>query len=137
MSAEKMSRNELRAMCIAVLESNAIEHPAGHQGTLAARYVLRCASGERIGLMFEKGTKAQPHLWVERRFADKLPDAGIAWKEYPALALYQPNATGGKISYGRHAALKSMRDLANADLVRFTPDSVGQMQMIVDHLIAF
>lgn len=129
-----MTRQELKAACLAMLDQNAAEHPAGHQGKLAARYLLRSQSGERIGLMFEKSDKTKPLLWVEHRFMRDLVDDDIEFKRYPAASLYQAVEPKGKQPYGRHAALKSMRDLARADLVRLTIDRVEQLRTILAHL---
>lgn len=136
MTEASMTRAELKAICLALLDEAALDHPAGHQGKLAARYILRAGDGERIGMMFEKHEATKAHLWLEQRHARHLMDAGIDHRVYPAAALYQEGASGEKQAYGRHAALKAMRDLANADLVRFTIDRVGQMEMILTKLAA-
>ena len=130
------TRAELKLACLALLEQNAVEHPAGHQGKLAARYVIRSGEGERVGLMFEKSEASKPYLWVDRKVARNLMDADIELRVYLASSLYQSAEPDGKLRYGRHAALKSMRDLANADLVRFTIDRITQLQEILAHLIA-
>ncbi len=125
-------REVFKAECLAILEAQAMEHPAGHQGKLAARYVLlRSSDGERIGLMFEKGEKTQAHLWIETRFVTERMKAGVGYDSYPAAALYQSKGRDGKPVYGRHAALKAMRDLAHADLVRFTPKTPKELQLLL------
>lgn len=134
MTAAIMTRQELKAACLAMLDQNAVEHPAGHQGKLAARYVFRSKVGERIGLMFEKSDKTKPLLWVEHRFTRDLVGNDIELKVYPASSLYLAVEPGGKQPYGRHAALKGMRDLAHADLVRFSIDRVEQLRTILTHL---
>lgn len=134
MTAAIMTRKELKVACLAMLDQNAVEHPAGHQGKLAARYVLRSKVGGRIGLMFEKSDKTKPLLWVEQRFLRELVVSDIEFRVYPASSLYQTVEPGGKQPYGRHAALKSMRDLAHADLVRFSIDRVEQLRTILTHL---
>jgi hypothetical protein len=63
-----------------------------------------------------------------------LLEADIEFRVSLASSLYQETEPGGKCPYGRHAALKSMRDLANADLVRFTIERLTQMQLIVGTL---
>lgn len=60
----------------------------------------------------------------------------IKFRVYSAADLYKPTESDGKPAYGRHTALKAMRDLANADLVRFTIDRVEQMQVILAKLAA-
>lgn len=85
--------------------------------------------------MFEKGEKSKPNLWVERRFVSGLEEAGIEFRVYLASALYPTSAPDQKQAYGRHAALKAMRDLANADLVRFTIERITQLEMILAELM--
>lgn len=131
-----LDRADMKAACLTMLETAAIEHPAGHQGKLAARYIIRTTSGERIGLMFEKGERTKPYVWIERRFARDLLDLDIEFRLSLASSLYQEAEPGGKRTYGRHAALKSMRDLANADLIRFTIERVSQMETILQKLAA-
>lgn len=130
------ARLELKAACLALLDEVAIEHPSGHQGKYAARYVLRNQNGDRIGLMFEKAEKTRPYLWVEHSRVRDLLDVGVEFRTYPATGLYQPVEEGQKASYGRHAALKSMRELAHADLVRINIRSVEQLKGLVEKLLA-
>jgi len=137
MTGQALTRSELKAACLALLDATAIEHPAGHQGRLAARYLLRTDANERVGLMFEKGDKTQAHLWVESRFVRDFTGHGIESRVYLASALYQPAGDGQKAAYGRHAALQSMRDLAHADLVRFTISEPQQLQQVLEHLAGF
>lgn len=134
MTEATSSRRELKRACLALLDERAVEHPAGHQAKLAARYVLRRRDGERIGLMFEKGDSTDAHLWVGSRFAEVLLEADIEGRVYPASALYAPTKEDAKPAYGRHSGLKAMRDLANADLVRFTLRSRADLVVILDHL---
>lgn len=128
--SELLGRDELKSRCLALLDAAAMEHPAGH-GKLFARYVLRTQDGDRIEMMFEKGEKSRANLWLACDHAVQLVTMGVEFRDYPGSALYQPTEPGGKPAYGRHSALKSMRDLANADLVRFTIDRVDQMEMIL------
>jgi hypothetical protein len=132
---EKPDREQLKSSCLGLLDAAAIEHPAGH-GKLFARYVLRSEEGDRIELMFEKGEKSPAHLWLTRRHALPLLTMGMEFRDYPASELYQPTEPGGKPVYGRQSALKSMRDLANADLVRLKIERVEQMEMILAKLVA-
>jgi hypothetical protein len=134
MTIKKPARAELKAQCLALLDNTAIEHPAGHQGKLAARYILRSNNQERIGLMFEKGDNCPAYLWVNAGYAAAMLDTDIISLLYPASALYQTDEATKKTLYGRHAALKPMRDLANADLVRFNIDRIIQFEQIIDHL---
>lgn len=130
---EAQGRAELKAACLALLDTVAMEHPAGH-GKLAARYILRSQNDDRIELMFERDAKSRANLWLARDRAGDLLNTGIEFRAYPASDLYQATEPGGKTSYGRHAALRSMRDLANADLVRFTIERAEQMEALLANL---
>jgi predicted helicase len=55
------SRAALKSAVLAILDQVALEHPVGHQGKLAARYVLRSQNGERIELMFENARTSGEH----------------------------------------------------------------------------
>ena len=136
MNANFMNREMLIAACLTLLGKAAVEHPAGHQGKLAARYIIRSGNDDRIGLMFEKSGKTKPYLWIARSHAPDMLEADIEFRVYLASSLYQETEPGGKRPYGRHAALKSMRDLANADLVRFSIDRIGQMELVLEKLAA-
>lgn len=127
-------RAALKRACLDRLDAVAGEHLAGHQGKLAARYVLNAIGGDRISLMFEKHDSAGTYLWMEQRLAKTLLDLGITWQPYPALDLYPTGEPGTKPRYGRHAALKAMRDLANADLVRFEIATVGEIELLLKGL---
>lgn len=134
MTTAVLDRQALKAACIEMLDRCAVEHPAGHQGKLAARYVLRNTQGDRIELMFEKGEKTPPHLWIEKCFGAGLSDTDIVSRDYPASALFMSAEPDAKPTYGRHAALKPMRALAHADLVRLTIDRTSQMEAVLAQL---
>lgn len=135
MSESTSPRATLKRACLDRLEAVAREHPAGHQGKLAARYVLQTSGGDRISMMFEKHDTSGAYLWVEQRFTQAVLNSGIAWKAYPAIDLYQPSEAGTKPIYGRHAALKAMRDLSNADLVRFEIATVSELELLLRGLL--
>lgn len=129
------SRAALKSAVLAMLDQVALEHPVGHQGKLAARYVLRSQNGERIELMFEKGPKSPPHLWMSRAHAAVVGDVGAVVRDYPAADLHRvADKETGKAAYGRHAALKPMRELGEADLVRLTVEDTGQVDVILERL---
>lgn len=135
MTAMSDDRAALKSAVLAQLDQVAMEHPIGHQGKLAARYVLRSQSGERIELMFEKGPKSPPHLWMTRTHAAAIGDIGVAVRKYPASEVNRvTDIATGRAIYGRHAALKSMRGLAMADLVRLTPETKEQAATIIERL---
>lgn len=127
-----MDREELKLACLERLEAVAIEHPSGHQGKLAARYLLRCRDGDRAELMFEKDPKTPANLWVaHKRVAGLIAEPGLHFQSSPASALFSSKGTNGKPIYGRHSALKSMRELENADLICFRIASVYELERIL------
>ncbi len=130
---EKQAADDLNATCLGLLSAAAIEHPSGHT-KLVARYILRSKDHDRIEVMFEKAGSGRARLWLTRNCAAELMNNAIAFREYPAADLYQPQEGDSTPSYGRHPALKSMRDLANADLIRFTIDRVDQLRTIISKL---
>lgn len=108
-------------------------HPAGHQTKLAARYVLVCKNGERIALMFDKGPASPANLWMLAANAARIEHIGLLRCDYPATDLYIRTDESGEPLYGRHSALRPMRELANADLVRFEIERISQLQSIITY----
>lgn len=128
-------RDELKKACLAHLSMIALEHPAGH-GKNFARYFMISETGDRIEILLEKAEKGRPYLWLSLKHASPSLKLGIEFREYQACDLYQPVADGGKPVYGRHSALKLMRDLANSDLVRFKINRIDQIEAITSNLRA-
>jgi hypothetical protein len=130
-----MTREELRKGCLERLDKHALEHPAGHQGKLAARYLLRCSNGDVAELMFEKGPNSVTNLWVaERRVSQLLEKPELQFRYAPASALFVSKDKDGKPKYGRHSALKPMNELAFEDLVCFRISTLGELDRILDYL---
>jgi len=130
-----MNRDELRSGCLARLNERAIEHPSGHQGKLAARYLMRRSGGDAAELMFEKGPKSPPKLWVAKRFVHAmLSDESLEFRFAPAAALFTANGKDGKPVYGRHSALKPMKQLAHTDLICFRINTLGDLEKILEHI---
>ena len=134
MSKGQEARAVLKQACLEVLEAACVMHSAGHQSKLAARYVLIAGDGERVGLMFEKGPNSPANLWMRADHASRIEDLGVARRDYPAADLYAAIDEKGRPIYGRHAALRQMRELANADLVRFEIDQSDQLFAVCQHL---
>lgn len=132
-----MTREDLRKGCLERLDERAMEHPAGHQGKLAARYLVRCSNGDVAELMFEKGPKSATNLWVaERRVIELLEKPELQFRHAPASALFISKDKDGKPKYGRHSALKPMKELALEDLVCFRISTLGELDRILDHVAA-
>ncbi|MCP5389846.1 MAG: hypothetical protein H6915_08775 [Novosphingobium sp.] len=136
MNSKAYDREDLKRACLAALDAVAVEHPAGHQGKLAARYVLHTPRGAAIEIMFEKGPKTPAHLWMSREAGEGMIDAGIRYRLSPATDTYATANAEGRPRYGRHSALKPMRQLANADLVCFTIERPGEIEVLLGGLLA-
>ncbi|MDO6483092.1 hypothetical protein [Shimia thalassica] len=113
-----------------------MEHPAGHQGKLAARYLLiRHSSDDVVALMFEKGPYTPANLWIAREHVLSLiSQPGMNFKLSPASGLYSSKGKNGEPLYGRHSTLKAMPELKHADLIRFRLSSVAELDHILVHL---
>ncbi|WP_322864906.1 hypothetical protein U5922_001095 [Aquicoccus sp. G2-2] len=130
-----MDRDELKLACLAHLDAQAMEHPSGHQGKLAARYLLRCRDRDRAEVMFEKGPKTPANFWVAHtRVGGLIDKPGLHFQSSPASALFAAKGSNGKPIYGRHSALKSMRELGHADLICFKITTAAELDRILNHL---
>ena len=130
-----LNRNDLKTECVRRLDKRALEHPSGHQGKLAARYMLRGRAGDVIELMFEKGPHTPANLWIAaNRVSGLLEIADIDHRLAPASVLYAVKGANDKPVYGRHSALKPMRELGHADLVCFRIEALTELDRILDHL---
>lgn len=130
-----MNRDQLKTACMRRLDERALAHPAGHQGKLAARFVLRGQGGDAIEMMFEKGPRTRANLWVaERRVCRLMQESDLDHRLAPASVLFATRGANGKPIYGRHSALKTMRELAEADLVCFQINALAELDRILDHL---
>jgi hypothetical protein len=134
MNLKAHDRGDLKRACLAALEAVAVEHPTGHQGKLAARYVLHTPRGAAIEIMFEKGPKTPAHLWMSGEAGEGMIDAGIRYRLSPAADTYATVDAEGRPRYGRHSALKAMRQLANADLICFTIERPAEIDKLLESL---
>ena len=133
---EPISREDMKAACMARLDAVAVEHPAGHQGKYAARYVMRTTGGDPVELMFEKGSRGPANLWLTERHARPLLSDELDYRQAPAGAIGIVTDAEGKKIYGRHSALKPMRELGSADLVCIRLKDVAELDRILCQLRA-
>lgn len=129
-----MERRQLKQDCLALLAACAREHPSGHQGKLAARYLLHCGRGDAAELMFEKGPKTPANLWVASGRIAGLKATDIDIRLSPASSLYAVVGADGKPQYGRHSALKSMNELRHADLACIRIEAITDLKRILEHI---
>ena len=116
------------------LDAVAKEHRLKHQDSYANRYSMRSANDAPVEIMFEKGGNTLPHLWVLAEHFAPLAGSGLDAKPYPKEDLDTVPAKGGGMQYGRHSALKDMRLLGKADLVRVTLRSKAELDQILSVL---
>ncbi|WP_240661612.1 hypothetical protein [Nioella ostreopsis] len=135
MTDTPLKREDLKRACLNRLEEIAMEHPLGHQGKLAARYLLRRLDGDVIEIMFEKGPRSPANLWVGERFMRSLVDGPIPFRLSPARTLFAARTSDGRTLYGRHSALRPMRQLGTADLVCFALRSLADLELVLQALI--
>ena len=126
-----MSRDTLKAAVMQRLTAVAVEHPSGHQNKLAARFIFRATDGERIELMFEKGPTSPPNLWLCERFVQSVDITTISQRRSPGSALYKLKGADGKKIYGRHAGLRPMPQLSDADLVCFQLEDMDDLEKVL------
>ncbi len=124
----------LKKAILALLDAVAQEQSPGHQESKAGRYVLISKDGAEVEIMFEKNDNAPPNLWCLERAAGTALIAAQAPRRSPAVDLRTKRGKDGELLYGRHSALEKMRQLGDADLVCFTPDSLAQVGQIIDRL---
>ncbi|RFP88261.1 hypothetical protein DZK27_09225 [Rhodobacteraceae bacterium 63075] len=130
-----MTRDELRQAILERLDTCALEHPSGHQGSKAARYLILTRQGGAVELMFEKGPASAPNLWAAERYvAELLENGAFEFRRAPASALFTTKGKDGKAQYGRHSALKSMKELSHADLVCIRLAKLGELDQILEHI---
>ena len=118
-------REIVRAHCLRRLDREATVHPADHQTTKAARYLLPREGRMSAPLMIEKEAGKAFNIWCRRADLDERELAGIAHRpSSPA------GSTGGRP--GRHSALTTMSDMARADLWCIAPETVGEVDRVLD-----
>lgn len=126
-----MDRTKLKAACVERLDHQAAIHKIGHETSHANRYVLRSSKGTQIEIMFEKGGTGNANLWVRSDFATGIPGNRIEQRIYPGKAVNTLTNNKGKTVYGRHAGLRSMDQLADADLTRFTLSTLADLDQVI------
>ena len=128
------SRRKLKLSCLGALDALAVEHESGHQGKLAARYTLRTEHGMAVELMFEKSPKTPANLWMTLQTGRDLLDEDISYRLSPASEVNHAFGADGRPKYGRHSALKTMHQLAHADLICFRIEREGQIEALLARL---
>jgi hypothetical protein len=126
-------RMQLKKSILDLLDKVGREHPSGHQGAYANRYVVSAAGGRPVEVMFEKSERVPANIWCPAGVAKLVSDVPV--KESLKVSLWQLKK--GERQYGRHSGLRAMPQLAEADLVKFQPETVAQARKVVDAVLAF
>lgn len=128
-------RDFLKRATLGRLGAVAEEHPAGHQDSKAARFLLASADGARVEVMVEKNDDSPLNIWCHVRAVDEALLASVPRSiTSPASKLWTGNGKDGRPAYGRHSALRGMGQLADADLACLKPETAGQIGLIIDRL---
>lgn len=129
-------RAQLKSAIIERLNAVCQDHPMGHQGSKAARYIFKGENGTTVEIMFEKNEGTLANLWVKEAFVSTILDGDIDYTRKPASELYQKTGKNGEKLYGRHYSMEKMPQIGQADLVRFNLTSIHQLDRILDALDA-
>ena len=81
--------------------------------------------------MFEKGPNSAANLWVCHRYAERLLADNLTYRFSPAQILYETRDGNDRLRYGRHSALRPMRQLGDADLICFNIQSEAELEQIL------
>ncbi|MER9370192.1 hypothetical protein NKI66_29905 [Mesorhizobium sp. M0518] len=124
----------LKAHCEARLNREAAVHTAGHQNVHARRYLLpRKGRGPiEVAIIIKPDSILQ--IWSETNGVDLSKVAGIKHRKRPGSETYMTKNARGDILYGRHSALKTLDRLHRGDAVRFVPETIGEVDRILDVL---
>lgn len=121
----------IKSAAVALLDALGSEHPLKHQRSKARRYVLTATGGAPLEVMFERGPKSRPNLWVHAKAAGHLKGTSS-----PAVELWTEIGKDGQANYGRHSALEKMPQLGAADLICLAPTNLAELGEILDQLLA-
>ena len=110
-----------------LFDTFAVEHSVGHQPDKLNRYAIK---GSRLCFAFEKNLSTQVNIWCPIKVKDFV--SGIKNKESLSSELWKFNPVKGKIEYGRHSGLKAMKELRDADLIVFSPETSEEGERVVE-----
>lgn len=129
-----VDRKVIKDATIGLLSAIAQEHPLGHQPNKAARFTLKSQHGVNVEVMFEKDDHSPPNLWCLEKAAGAALVSKLRPRSSPARLLRTTLGSDGRPQYGRHSSLERMKQLGDADLVCFSPQSLAELGEIIDRL---
>lgn len=127
MDIDKPARAKLKKELLALFDTFAVEHPSRHQKKLLNRYVVK---GHRLCFAFEKFISTPANIWCPIKVKDFV--SGVKNKESPSSELWKCYNAKGELMYGRHGGLKKMKELRDADLIVFSPETSEEGKRVVE-----
>ena len=128
-----LPEDAIKKWAVERLDREATTHRSGHQEVHARRYVLPRPGSVGVEVMIVvKGNNLQ--LWCEAVALDRLTGLGLGGTFRPGSETYSKRGPNGSVRYGRHSALKTMGRLHRGDAWRFVPQTVGEVDRLIDAL---
>ena len=125
-----MNREELKKAALELFDKIADEHPKGHQKKYLNAYIVK---NSELCFAFEKSLKTPANIWCKLGVKDDVE--GIKGVESLAKNLWKKVNKKGEKVYGRHSGLKKVDELRDADLVKYTAKTLGEVQKVAEGLI--
>ncbi|WP_295950340.1 hypothetical protein [uncultured Bartonella sp.] len=125
-----MNREELKKSALELFDKIADEHPKGHQKVKMNYYIVR---NSELCFAFEKNLNSPANIWCKLGVKDDVE--GIKGVESLAKNLWKKVNKKGEKVYGRHSGLKKVDELRDADLIKYIPKTLGEVQKVVEGLI--
>jgi len=125
-----MNREELKKAALELFDKIADEHPKGHQKVKMNYYIVK---NSELCFAFEKNLGSPANIWCKLGVKDEVN--GIDCEESKAEKLCQKVNSKGEKVYGRHSGLRKVDELCDADLVKYTAKTLGEVQKVVEGLI--
>ena len=125
-----MNREELKKAALELFDKIADEHPKGHQKVKMNYYIVR---NSELCFAFEKNLNSPANIWCKLGVKDDVE--GIKGVESLAKNLWKKVNKKGEKVYGRHSGLKKVDELRDADLIKYIPKTLGEVQKVVEGLI--
>ncbi len=116
------------------LDREASVHHSGHQPVHARRYVLPRRSGTAVEVVII--VKDNLQLWCEALPLDRLNGTTLGGTFRPGSETYAKTNDVGQLLYGRHSALKTMDRLHRGNAWFFKPQTVVDLNAVLDALAA-
>ncbi|MBZ9795737.1 hypothetical protein [Mesorhizobium sp. ES1-4] len=124
----------LKRHCQDRLDRDAAVHRSGHQNVHARRYLLpRIGAGPiEVAIIVKPDSELQ--IWCEADGVDLSMLSGLRPERRHGSETYSKRNERREVLYGRHSALKTFERLHRGDALRFVPETVGEVDRVLDAL---